>query len=231
MTKFAAVSAAGLVSALLGACAGSPDAAYDPYEAANRQAFVMNQRVDRSVLRPLAESYVVAVPEAWRGALHNLLTTANQPVVFANTLLQGRPRAAGETMLRFSVNVGLGFAGMDDIASRLRLPEHRADFGQTLAVWGWSDRPYLMLPLIGPCNPRDAVGYAGDIALDPGFIIQYKHYLWWIGVRKGLDILDARAGALQNLDDIERASIDYYAAVRSFYRQHRASQTEGEMLP
>jgi phospholipid-binding lipoprotein MlaA len=218
-----------VLAGLLAACAGGPDPGYDPYETANRRTFEMNVRMDRSVLRPIAEHYAEGVPAGVRRALHALLTTANQPVVFANDILQGNPHEAGRTLARFTANLVFGPAGLRDAAGEAGIPDHTTDFGTTLAVWGWGDTPYLMLPLIGPCNPRDAVGYIGDIALDPGFSIQYKQYVWWIAARKTLTIVDARSQSLATLDDIERASLDYYSTVRSLYRQHRAGQTGGEI--
>jgi phospholipid-binding lipoprotein MlaA len=214
---------------VLAACAGSPDTTYDPYESFNRQTFAMNRRMDRTILRPAAEFYVDAVPAGARRAMHNLLTTANMPVVFANDILQGDPREAGRTLARLTANIVFGPAGLRNAAGEVGLPDHSTDFGTTLAVWGWGDTPYLMVPLVGPCNPRDVLGYAGDIALDPGFSIQYKQYVWWITARKTLTIVDARSRNLEALDDIERASLDYYSTVRSLYRQHRAGQTgDGE---
>jgi phospholipid-binding lipoprotein MlaA len=208
-----------------GACAAAPDTPDDPYEASNRQFFAMNQRMDRNLLRPVAEGYVAVVPAGGRAALHNLLAETHQPVVFANDLLQARPKAAGQALVRFTVNAILGFGGLADPASHLGIAEPSADFGQTLAVWGWRDAPYLMLPLIGPSNPRDALGTLGDIALDPSLYLQYKNYVWWMAGRKALTILDVRANNLEMLDDIERSSIDYYSATRSLYRQHRAAET------
>jgi phospholipid-binding lipoprotein MlaA len=225
------IFAATLVSVLgLTACAGVPDTISDPYERTNRQVFAMNRRMDRNILKPIAETYVAAIPQPLRIGMHNLLSLADQPKVFANDLLQAGPEAAGKTLLRLIVNATLG-VGVCDAASPLGLADHDNDFGKTLAVWGWGDAPYLMVPLIGPSNPRDALGFVGDIVLDPAIWLQYKQYVWWLGGREALEIVDLRANNLTALDDIERTSVDFYAATRSFYRQHRATETDKTMAP
>lgn len=210
--------------ALLGGCA-LPSDAVDPYEPFNRRLFVMNRRMDRNVLRPVASAYVETVPAWMRSGLHTLLNTANQPVVFANDVLQARPADAGETLGRLGANLVLGL-GVYDAAQKLGLPGHDNDFGRTLGVWGWSGEPYLMLPLVGPSNPRDAVGFVGDIALDPAIYLQYKYYIWSIMGRKALGLVDMRANMLTAADDLERSSLDYYAAMRSLARQYRQHQIE-----
>lgn len=203
----------------------TPQGRVDPYESVNRRLFVMNRRMDRNILRPVAAAYVETVPGWMRSGLHNLLNTANLPVVFANDVLQARPAAAGETLGRLSVNVVLGL-GVYDVARRMDLSGHDNDFGRTLGVWGWSGEPYLMLPLVGPSNPRDAVGFVGDIALDPAIYLQYKYYLWSLVGRKALGLIDLRASMLTTADDLERSSLDYYAATRSLARQYRQHQIE-----
>ncbi|MGB8602316.1 MAG: VacJ family lipoprotein [Rhizomicrobium sp.] len=219
-----------LAGGVLAGCATAPDggdgySSRDPYEDLNRHFFAMNRRMDRTFLRPIAETYVELVPERLRAGLHTLLTTANLPVVFANDMLQARPSAAGETVERLVVNVALGL-GVYDTASAFGIAEHDNDFGRTLGVWGWNGEPYLMLPLIGPSNPRDVIGFAGDIVLDPAIYLQYKYFVWSLIGRQGLGLVDMRARNLSTVDAIERSSLDYYATTRSLYRQYRQNQVE-----
>jgi Surface lipoprotein len=199
----------------------SPD---DPYEAANREIFTFNMAVDRLALRPTAERYNAYLPESARTGIHNLLTHLHAPVVFANDVLQGEAGRAGETLSRFTVNTALGLGGLIDVATRLNIESHEEDFGQTLAVWGAGDGPYLMLPFFGPSNPRDAAGMAGDAALDPTSYIRIKRHILWSGVRLYATVLDARAANIDALDGIERDSLDFYATVKSLYRQHQHSE-------
>lgn len=224
MGKLALALLAGLCVA--GCSTPSPNAVAqnDPYEATNRSIFEFNQRIDRHTLRPSAEHYAATVPEGVRDSIHNALENLDLPVTFVNEVLQGEPRLAGRTVGRFALNSTFGFASLFDVATRLGIEEHTEDFGQTLAVWGIGDGPYLMLPFLGPSSPRDATGFAVDFAFDPTIYVRVKHHYWWIIGRKYISMVDQRARRLDTLDDIERNSLDFYATTRSLYRQYRANE-------
>jgi len=235
MHKLVFLAAAGL---FLAGCAtpsqnASPGAIEnnDPYENTNRAIFEFNLKVDSLALKPTAESYSTYVPEGVRDALRNLEENLDRPVVLANDLLQGEGRRAGQSAGRFLLNSTFGLAGLFDVASRVGIASHDEDFGQTLAVWGVGEGPYLVLPLLGPSNPRDAAGSAVDVALDPTVYISIKHHTFWIIGRQYMRIVDARARNLELLADIERDSLDFYATTRSLYRQHRASEIRNGKPP
>ncbi|HEY0549113.1 MAG TPA: MlaA family lipoprotein, partial [Verrucomicrobiae bacterium] len=57
--------------------------------------------------------------------------------------------------------------GFVDVATRWKIPKSDADFGQTFGQWGWKPGCYLMLPLFGPSNERDTLGFAADTAANP----------------------------------------------------------------
>ena len=224
MRLLAFLVAAGVI---LGGCAtppANPASAGDPYEASNRVIFDLNLKLDSVTLRPTAERYNTYVPEGVRGSLRNALDNLHAPVVLANDLLQGELSRAGTITGRFLINSTLGLGGLFDVASGHDLPAHDEDFGQTLAVWGTGEGPYLVLPLLGPSNPRDAAGKAVDVALDPTAYLKIKRHLLWEGTRQYLNLVDTRAHSLEALDGIERDSLDFYAAVRSLYRQNRTYQ-------
>lgn len=42
------------------------------------------------------------------------------------------------------------------------MPKYRADFGQTLGVWGMEAGPYVVLPLIGPSTLRDTIALPAE---------------------------------------------------------------------
>jgi phospholipid-binding lipoprotein MlaA len=221
-----------MLGLLLGGCASvapGSEQTGDPYEATNREIFDLNLKIDRLMLRPTAERYSTYVPEGVRDSLRNALDNLRAPIVFANDVLQGEPRRAGQTAGRFLVNSTLGIAGLFDIGTRLNLESHEEDFGQTLAVWGVGDGPYLVLPLLGPSSPRDSAGRLVDIALDPTVYIRIKRHVFWMVGREYITILDTRARNLEAFDDIERSSLDFYATTRSLYRQHRTSEVRNGM--
>ncbi|MDE2182014.1 MAG: VacJ family lipoprotein [Alphaproteobacteria bacterium] len=219
--------AAVLAALLLSGCAAPTAdnlANNDPYESTNRSIFALNMKLDRMALRPAAENYRDLVPEKARDSVRNVLDNLDLPVTFANDLLQGKPSRAAETTERFLLNSTYGIGGIFDVATRVGIGNHTEDFGQTLAVWGAGEGPYLVLPVLGPNPPRDAAGQLIDLMLDPTVYITFKQHLWWHLGRQYLKILDGRSRNLETLDDIERNSLDFYAATRSLYRQYREGQ-------
>ncbi|MBV9571385.1 MAG: VacJ family lipoprotein [Alphaproteobacteria bacterium] len=212
---------------LLAGCATAPDpsGANDPYESFNRDMFNFNRRVDRAVIKPVAEAYVDAVPDVARDSVHNFFVNLDLPITFANDVLQGEVERSGETALRFTLNSTLGVGGLFDVATtNFKLPFHTEDFGQTLAVWGVEEGPYLVFPIVGPNPPRDAVGHVVDIAFDPMTYIDIREQFLWSAGRSVLEGVDLRARNLETLESIERQSIDFYASVRSLYRQNRNNE-------
>lgn len=190
----------------------------DPFEPFNRAVFAVNIEADRYILKPVAYVYKETVPEPAQDAVGNFLRNLRSPVVFLNAVLQGDVDHAGATLLRFAINSTVGVAGAADIAGEMGIVRRDEDFGQTLAVWGADEGPYLMLPLLGPSNARDALGRVVDYFSDPWGYLRYEKFNY---SRMGAGIVDARVRNYELLNDLEKTSVDYYAAVRSLYRQDR----------
>lgn len=201
----------------------------DPLEPMNRVIFDFNQAVDKALLKPLAQGYRAAVPEFGRDRVSSFLDNLRAPLIFINDLLQGEPDRAVQTLMRFAFNSSFGIGGLFDLADEGGIDKHNEDLGQTFAVWGIPEGPYLVLPILGPSNPRDALGIAGEIVADP-------FNIWWddagaewaIWTRAGISGVEKREKLLDVLDDVERTSIDYYSALRSLYRQRRDSEIRNE---
>lgn len=199
--------------------------ANDPMEPMNRYFFDLNNFVDEILMKPLAGWYYIALPDFAQDGIRNAVNNVRTPVILANDLFQGEFERAGTTFGRFLVNSTLGLGGLFDIAEKMGLERHDEDFGQTMAVAGVDEGPYLVLPLVGPSNPRDAFGKIVDAFLDPMTYLTFFTNVGWINTtRNGLDIVDFRARNLQTLDQIKKGSLDYYATVRSLYRQRRADE-------
>jgi phospholipid-binding lipoprotein MlaA len=194
----------------------------DPGEPTNRNIFAFNKAIDDNALEPMAEGYRNYVPGAIRTNIRNFLTNLSEPATAANDLLQGEFLRAATAMGRFCVNSTFGFLGLGDVAGGGGLEHHSEDFGQTLAVWGVGEGPYVVLPIIGPSNPRDAVGFAVDHFLDPvSWVAPATPLLADIG--KGtVEAVDKREKYIDPLNEVQRTSLDYYASLRSLYRQKRA---------
>lgn len=225
--------AAGLAGCATPPPASDPDAladyraTNDPLEPTNRVIYRVDNALDSAVLRPVAVGYRDAVPQAVRTHTHQFLVNLTNPVTLADDMLQGKPRRAGDTLMRLLINTTLGVGGIFDVATGWGWPQHDTDFGVTLALWGLPSGPYLFLPLFGPSGVRDGIGIGGDIVLDP---------LTWVGrggvatalewARYGVSAVDARAAHIEDIDQIKKTALDPYATFRSLYLQHRAAQIE-----
>jgi len=241
MTIFKGLSAAALAGVLLSGCA-SPRAAEgpqdinDPFENFNRFSFNITLAIDKGISRPTAIVYRRLVPEPVRDTLRNFLNNLDSPIIFTNDILQGKLDRAGVTLIRAGLNTTIGLGGLVDVAARWGYMRHYEDFGQTLAVYGIGEGPYIFLPLIGPANPRDILGWGADLAFDPLTYAQWEDKYFWLLGRTGVDYIDLRSRNLETLDEIERSSLDFYASVRSLYRQTRTNEvrngaTEVQDLP
>jgi phospholipid-binding lipoprotein MlaA len=231
------LTAMGLASLLAGCAtpppASKPDAlaeyraVNDPLEPFNRTMYSVNTKLDDYAIRPATVAYTNVVPSTVRRGIHNALINLGAPMKLGNDMLQGKPRNAGDTLMRFLINTTAGGLGIFDVAKDLGYPDHDTDFGMTLAAWGVGSGPYLFLPVLGPGSPRDSSGRVVDIAGDP---------LTYIGQGAGvtaanwsrftLNLLDARSQYLGAFKQIRRTALDPYATFRSLYRQHRDAQLE-----
>jgi phospholipid-binding lipoprotein MlaA len=197
----------------------------DPWENTNRAIFGFNQAVDRTVLVPVANAYRAVIPNPFRDMIHDFLQNLNSPIIFANDVLQGQANLAGDTVSRAVLNTTLGLGGLIDVATKVGIPYHTNDLGITFANGGIASGPYLMLPILGPSNPRDFIGEVGDSFGDPGNIVASEHHRIWASfVRGTVSGIDERSRNIENLAEIERTSLDFYATVRSLARQRRAAQ-------
>lgn len=219
--------AIGLLTGCAATTPGDENASYDPLEGFNRTMFTFNNVADEYVLEPVAKGYRAVLPEDLRNSFRNELRHLQSPIDFANQLLQGDFTGAFNVVARFVINTLVGVGGLVDVASMNGMPYEGEDFGQTLAVWGLGDGPYLVLPLLGSSNLRDFGGTVVDTAADPVSIAAHNHnegfgYTTDI-TRVTLNAVDKRSRVIEAVDDARKNSVDYYATVRSFYKQQRDS--------
>jgi len=205
------------------------NAAHDPLEPMNRVVFDVNDFLDRLLIRPLAELYRFAIPDYMRERVANILSNLGEPIVFANNMLQGELGRAGTTAERFGVNSVVGVGGIFEVADGWDLHKQLGDFGQTLSVWGIKEGPYLVLPLLGPSNFRDAIGLGVDSVASPW---QYAAYAGGGTTAQdtynitsyAADGLTRREQSIEGLDALRAGSLDFYAQMRSVTRQYRNKQ-------
>ena len=207
------------VGLFAGGVAVADSAPNDPAEGFNRKMFAVNQKL-QDVERPIANVYNKHIPRDFRAGIHNFLhNLEDEPVTLANCFAQGHFGCVARTSGRIIANSVLGMGGIGDVAANMGLKAEDTDFDQTLCQYGAGQGAYLVIPVLGSSSVRGAVGTAVDTVTEP---INYAH---WQG-KTPLDIGLYSATAMDEishvgeLDDIERTSVDAYAAMRSIYLQH-----------
>lgn len=211
-----------LLAAALSACATIPPDAgrnpADPWERYNRHMSDLNDRVDRVLVKPLAQVYADYLPEPVRNCTSNVFANLYDVPNSLNNLLQGKPAQAVSDICRVAINSTVGLLGCFDVASRMGLEKHEEDFGQTLAVWGVAAGPYFVWPVLGPNTVRDSVGRVVGFYTDP------LGYVYPVRVRNslaGVRLVDLRASVLPAEVLLERAALDRYQFIRDAFLQRR----------
>lgn len=205
--------------------------ANDPYERMNRKFFNFNNKLDSAIIRPASSGYRSIMPKPVRRGIRNFLNNFESPAIFTNDVLQWEWQRAGITFSRFLINSTIGIGGLIDVAKSGDLERHHEDFGQTLGSYGAGEGAYLVLPLYGPAPPRDLAGLVIDQAFNPLTYFNGTDVAIASATLTMFDLIDFRAENIENIDNIERTSLDYYATVRSIYRQNRRSEiANGEEL-
>lgn len=187
----------------------------DPFEDLNRDIFVFNEKLDEKILKPTALVYRKVTPQFARTGVTNFFNNLEEIDTTINQVLQGEIKYAFNDAGRFVINTTIGLFGLIDIASKMGLEKHEEDFGQTLGVWGISSGPYIMLPFLGPSNPRDLLSRPISSFLSGTFAMEDNDVKFTL---VGIDALETR----ERLLDAETLIIgDKYMFVKDAYVQSR----------
>jgi len=206
---------------LLSGCAAVPEGQgvdYDPWERLNRGTHNVNDAIDRVTLKPIARGYNKVVPEPVRNGVTNFSRNLFTPRSAVNNFLQGKPKDGISELARFVVNSTVGIGGIFDVAAKNGVEAKTEDFGQTAAVWGVPQGPYVVLPFLGPSNLRDAILMPADMAADPLY-----HYDGNQAARNSLyaiRLVNLRARLL-SIEELLQDSADPYVTIRESYLQNR----------
>ena len=162
----------------------------DPWEGFNRSMYRFNYRFDKYVFLPVVNGYKFITPDFLEQGIHNFFLNLEDITTFYNSILQFNGTKTVQTTGRFLVNTTVGLLGFIDVASMLDIPKHDEDFGQTLGHWGVGNGPFLVLPILGPSNVRDGIGYGVDWAafswlLDEVDVKDSEQ--WALAITKGID--------------------------------------------
>ncbi|MCQ8130115.1 VacJ family lipoprotein [Methylomonas sp. WSC-6] len=184
----------------------------DPYERFNRSMYGFNMGLDKYLLKPVADGYKFITPNFMQTGVTNFFNNLKGINVVLNDLLQGKFEQSASDLGRFTTNSTIGLLGLFDVATDLGLQQNVEDFGQTLAVWGVNQGPYLVLPVLGPTTLRDGGGIVLDKAANPG------SYVPGTGIIEGIN---ERANAEGALNFIDEAALDPYVFTRESFLQYR----------
>ena len=193
---------------------------YDPFEKTNRKIFEFNDYLDRNLLVPVAKGYNAITPRVVNNGISNAYSNALEPLTTVNDVAQLKFGRGVTAVSRFIVNSTVGFFGVFDVASKIGLPAHKEDFGQTLGYWGVGNGPYLVLPLFGPRTLRHTAGHVGDYYTGMSYTY-FGDNLGEDALMFGLKGLDLRASLLGSEEFITG---DRYLFIRSAYLQNQEYQ-------
>ena len=199
----------------------------DPLEGFNRKANEFNKALDKNLLRPLAMTYADYVPERLRVVISNVAENLSTPGDVANNLLQGDLESGVKNTAKFALNSTVGVGGIMRPSEVLDIQAERADFGQTLHLWGVQEGPFLVLPFLGPSTGRDTFGIFGDLTIDPvgrGFTAEARAFTYGVKVA---DVLGNRAGFNEIFDSVLYGSADSYVQTKLMYLQARRFELDG----
>ncbi len=218
MIKYLKMSAV-MAVVFLSACSSNKYVAKpnDPLEPLNRGFYKLNKTIDALYINPTSKIYDKIIPEAIRKLISNFFGNLNEIPTIINSLLQTKYKQAADSTARFTINSTLGVGGLFDIASKAKIKHAKEDFGKTLAVWGYQDSHYLVLPIVGPTTVRDGVGFVGNAFITVPYYLQPK----WRNRYEFSYVVNRRSELQETESLITAAGVDEYTLVRDAYLQHR----------
>ncbi|MEO5661102.1 MAG: VacJ family lipoprotein [Polaromonas sp.] len=225
--KFAGLTSAALLLAVLQGCASGPNAvAADPLEPLNRTVFRFNDGLDRAVVKPVATAYQNVTPAPVRTGVSNFFGNISDVWSVVNNALQFKGEAAANSFFRVTTNTLWGVAGIFDVATELKIPKQSEDFGRTLTHWGVASGPYLVLPLLGPSTVRDTVGTLVDTQGD--LVAQGVDRVAVRNSLQTLRLVNTRASFLDATDLLDQVALDPYSFTRDIYlKRHQRANGNG----
>jgi phospholipid-binding lipoprotein MlaA len=204
---------------------GSKGQRLDPWESWNRKVFAFNEKLDETVLKPVATAYSEIVPAPIRTGIDNFFGNIGDAWSAVNLLLQGRFKAGVEQGMRFAVNSTFGLAGVLDVATEAGLEKNSQDFGKTLGKWGMGTGAYIVWPVFGPSSVRDSLALPIDWQASPAVVFDDGRKKVAI---TALNLINTRANFLRAGEMLEGIALDKYTFYRDAYLQRRGSFDDDE---
>jgi phospholipid-binding lipoprotein MlaA len=191
----------------------------DPLEPINRVTHQFNDGLYLRLLEPGGRTYNRVTPRTVRMGIRNFFRNVTTPIRLANCLLQGKGKAAGMEFQRFVVNTMTGIVGFADTAREgLGPPPDEEDLGQTLAVYGFGNGFYIVLPFFGPSTLRDSAGAIGDQFANPTRYARPWQVSYGASVVR---VANERSFHVGEYEAFKSAAFEPYIAMRDAYVQYR----------
>jgi len=200
----------------------------DPFESYNRTIYKINDKVDRAVLKPIAQGYKKITPAPVDQGISNFFNNLGDVSNIINNSLQFKFGQASSDLGRLTVNSTIGLLGFFDIATYMKIPKHHEDFGQTLGAWGVKSGPYLVLPLLGPSTIRDSIGSVVGFFTDP---VNYIHHIPTKNILQVTRVIDVRADLLGASKILDNNTLDNYDFLKDAFLQRRENLIYDGLAP
>ncbi len=198
----------------------------DPFEGINRGIYAFNEVLDHAVMRPVAIAYTELLPRWMRNSVSHFFGNLADVWSIPNNALSLRPKATVDSIKRVAVNSTVGLLGLVDVASKLDIDKHPADFGLMLNRWGVPSGPFVMVPLLGPRTLIEVVVYPLDWK---GNLANHVDDVVLRDLMMAVSFTDLRASYLQADDVVNAVALDQYSFKRDSYLQRRVYlQNDGE---
>lgn len=195
----------------------------DPCEGLNRKFFIVNGILELGVVRPLAKMYRAVCSPSTMTLVSNFMTNLQTPSTVVNNALQAKPQLSLKALWRFLINSTLGICGLFDVASKFGINVPAQNFGSTLAYYGASTGPYLMLPFFGPTSFRDM--------LDVVLLNKYTNAMTYTDIPSAyqisatvLNVVNGRAKSMLLSNQLFNQKADPYIIVRNAYHCDREAK-------
>ena len=196
----------------------------DPLEPFNRTMYAVNDTLYFWVVKPVSHVYIGVIPAPARQGIRNFFNNLTTPARLINCVLQGKGEGAETELRRFAINTTCGILGFGDPAlDQYGLEPVQEDLGQTLAVYGFGDGFYIVLPLLGPSNARDSVGRLGDWFLNPVSYVEPTEAAYGVTAVRYMNSSSLRIGEYETFKSM---TVEPYIAMREAYIQYRTKQIQ-----
>lgn len=194
---------------------------YDPFIGYNKVMHSFNMFIYEYVEYPVLVRYNGVVPNPIKKGISNFFYNLATPVRFLANLVALEPKKAFSELGYFMINTTWGIGGFIDVTKEHREKHNiskEMDIGAGLAHAGVGSGPYIVLPLLGPSNLRDALSLPISALANPiSYIKPTKTSLSVTGFKS----TNEYSQNIKEINMLYKGSLDSYILMRDYYEKHR----------